>query len=100
MATRDGTFVQWLTQAGISTERLTVEQTAPMASSYLATPAPSPRLYETSEALIVQLDPFRGQEELLPIIDDLNAGNHRLPWLDNRRLVMSLTPRGPARAGP
>jgi hypothetical protein len=58
------------------------------------------QLYETSEALIVQLDPFRGQEELLPIIDDLNAGNHRLPWLDNRRLVMSLTPRGPAYAGP
>jgi hypothetical protein len=28
MATRDGTFVQWLTQAGIATERLTVEQTA------------------------------------------------------------------------
>jgi len=30
----------------------------------------------------------------------LNAGTHRLPWLDNRRLVMSLTPRGEARAGP
>jgi hypothetical protein len=37
---------------------------------------------------------------LLPVIDDLNAGNHRLPWLDNRRLVMALTPRGKARAGP
>ncbi len=58
------------------------------------------QLYETSEALIVHLDPFRGQEELLPLIDELNAGNHRLPWLDNRRLVMSLTPRGEARAGP
>jgi hypothetical protein len=58
------------------------------------------QLYETSEALIVYLDPFRGQDELLPVIDDLNAGNHRLPWLDNRRLVMSLTPRAKTRAGP
>jgi hypothetical protein len=57
-------------------------------------------LYETSEALIVQLDSFQGQDELRPIIDDLNAGNHRLPWLENRRLVMSLTPRDQARAGP
>ncbi len=58
------------------------------------------KLYETPEALIVYLDPFAGQDELLPAIDQLNAGNHRLPWLDNRRLVMSLTPRGAARAGP
>jgi hypothetical protein len=58
------------------------------------------QLYETPEALIVYLDPFKGQDELLPVIEDLNAGNHRLPWLDNRRLVMSLTPRGQARAGP
>jgi hypothetical protein len=58
------------------------------------------QLYETPEALIVYLDPFTGQDELLPLIDKLNAGKHRLPWLDNRRLVMSLTPRGQARAGP
>ena len=58
------------------------------------------QLYETSEALIVSLDPFAGQDELLPLIDELNASNHRLPWLDNRRLVMSLTPPGDARAGP
>jgi hypothetical protein len=58
------------------------------------------QLYETPEALIVHLDPFAGQDELLPIIDDLNAGHHRLPWLENRRLVMSLTPRGQAGAGP
>ena len=58
------------------------------------------RLYETPEALVVYLDPFKGQDELLPVIDALNAGNHRLPWLDNRRLVMALTPRGGARAGP
>jgi hypothetical protein len=58
------------------------------------------QLYETPEALIVYLDPFPGQDELLPVINDLNAGNHRLPWLDNRRLVMSLTAPGQARAGP
>ena len=58
------------------------------------------QVYETPEAVIVYLDPFAGQDELLPLIDELNAGNHRLPWLDNRRLVMSLTPRHQARAGP
>jgi hypothetical protein len=58
------------------------------------------QLYETPEALIVYLDPFAGQDELLPVIDDLNAGNHRLPWLDNRRLILSLTPQGKTRAGP
>lgn len=58
------------------------------------------QLYETPEALIVYLDHFAGQEELLPLIDALNAGNYRLPWLDNRRLVMSLTPTGQARASP
>ena len=52
------------------------------------------QLYETPEALIVYLDPFAGQEALVPVIDEFNAGNHRLPWLDNRRLVMSLTPPG------
>jgi len=58
------------------------------------------QIYETPEALIVYLDPFVGQDELLPVIDDLNASNHRLPWLENRRLVMSLTPQGEAHAGP
>jgi hypothetical protein len=58
------------------------------------------QLYETPEALIVYLDPFAGQDELVPVIDALNAGHHRLPWLDNRRLVMSLTPTAQVRAGP
>jgi hypothetical protein len=58
------------------------------------------QLYETPEALIVYLDRFAGQEELVPLIDELNAGNHHLPWLENRRLVMSLTPPGRARASP
>jgi hypothetical protein len=58
------------------------------------------RLYETPEALIVYLDPFAGQDELVPLIDELNASHHRLPWLGNRRLVMSLTPTAQPRAGP
>ncbi|MBL8792307.1 MAG: hypothetical protein JNM56_00225, partial [Planctomycetia bacterium] len=58
------------------------------------------RFYETPEALIVYLDPFAGQDALVPVIDALNARHHRLPWLENRRLVLSLTPTGQARAGP
>jgi len=58
------------------------------------------QLYETPEALIVYLDRFAGQDELVPVLDKLNAGQHRLPWLDNRRLVMSLTPSAQARSGP
>src|ERR1700693_4363599 len=34
MATRAGTFVQWLTQAGISADRLTVEQTAVLQAAF------------------------------------------------------------------
>ncbi len=58
------------------------------------------RLYCTPEALIVYLDPFRGQADLQPVVDRFNAGNHRLPWLEGRRVIISLTPRGPAPAGP
>ena len=58
------------------------------------------RLYATPEALIVYLDPFTGQEALIPCIDDFNAAQHRLPWLENRRLVMSLSPGPQIRAGP
>jgi hypothetical protein len=57
-------------------------------------------LYETPEALIVRMDPFRGREGLVPVIDKFNAAGHRLPWLENRQVVVSLTPRGQPRAGP
>jgi hypothetical protein len=57
-------------------------------------------LYETPQALIVYLDPFAEQDKLTPLIDKLNAANHRLPWLDNRRLIISPTPRREARAEP
>jgi hypothetical protein len=57
-------------------------------------------LYETPEALIVHLDPFAGQEALVPVIDRFNDAGHRLPWLENRWVVVSLTPSGPAPSGP
>jgi hypothetical protein len=57
-------------------------------------------LYETPEALIVQLDPFGGQEALVPVVDTFNAARHRLPWLENRQVVLSLTPPTRPRAGP
>ena len=34
MATTDGTFAQWLTQAGVATERLTIEQTAVLQAAF------------------------------------------------------------------
>ena len=49
-------------------------------------------LYQTPEALIVQLDRFGGQESLGPVVDAFNAEGHRLPWLENRQVVVSLTP--------
>jgi hypothetical protein len=58
------------------------------------------RLYSTPEALIVYLDPFAEQDALLPQIDRVNAEQHRLPWLDNRRLVISITPREPTGPSP
>jgi hypothetical protein len=57
-------------------------------------------LYETPEALIVQLDPFGGQDAAAPVVDAFNAAGHRLPWLENRQVVISLTPYVHPRAGP
>jgi hypothetical protein len=50
-------------------------------------------LYQTPKALIVSLDPFRGQAALVPWIDEFNAQGHRLPWFDDRQVVISLTPQ-------
>jgi len=58
------------------------------------------QLYATAEALIVQLDPFVGQEALEPVVDEFNRGGHCLPWLEERRLVVSLTPRESRGRGP
>jgi len=57
-------------------------------------------LYETPEALVVRLDQFAGQEALIPVIDEFNAAGHRLPWLEDRRVVVSLTPNDQPRSGP
>jgi len=57
-------------------------------------------LYQTPEALIVSLDPFAGQEALVPVIDEFNAQGHRLPWLEGRWVVVSLTPQARPRPGP
>ena len=51
-------------------------------------------LYETPEALIVHVDRFGGQEALMPLVDEFNAAGHRLPWLEDRRIVVSLAPAG------
>lgn len=55
-------------------------------------------LYGTPRALIVQLDPFAGQQALVPVVERFNQAGHRLPWLGDRRLVVSLTP--PSRQSP
>jgi hypothetical protein len=50
-------------------------------------------VYGTPTALVVQWDRFAGQEALAPVIDRFNAAGHRIPWLENRQVVLSLTPR-------
>jgi hypothetical protein len=57
-------------------------------------------LYATPEALIVHIDPFGCQEAVIPVVDAFNAARHRLPWLENRLVVISLSPRGQPQAGP
>lgn len=56
-------------------------------------------LYCTPRALIVYLKEFREQDRLIAYIDRFNAANHRVPWLENRQLILSLSPHAP-RAGP
>lgn len=56
-------------------------------------------LYCTPKALIVYLEEFPEQDVLVNYIDQFNAAQHRVPWLDNRQLILSLTPHA-ARAGP
>ncbi len=58
------------------------------------------QLFGTPEALIVQLDPLEGQEALIPVVDATNAAGHRLPWLENRQLVISLSPHRGKGRGP
>lgn len=58
-------------------------------------------LYCTPTALIVCFErEFSEQTQLLPTIDRINAEQHRIPWLDNRLLVLSVCPAAKSRAGP
>jgi hypothetical protein len=50
-------------------------------------------VYGTPTAVVVQLDPFAEQAALSSLIDRFNACGHRLPWLENRRLILSLSPK-------
>jgi hypothetical protein len=56
-------------------------------------------LYCTPNALIVYLEEFPEQDFLIDYIDRFNAACHRVPWLENRQLILSLSPH-PARAAP
>lgn len=59
------------------------------------------QLYLTPNTLVVQLSRFAEQEALLPLIDSLNDQSFQVPWLNDRRLVVSLTPaNGQPRASP
>jgi hypothetical protein len=56
-------------------------------------------LYSTPTAFIVYLEPFSEQDALIDYIDQFNAARHRIPWLGNRQLILSLNPNA-IRAGP
>jgi hypothetical protein len=59
------------------------------------------KLYCTPTSVIVLFDrEFRFQDDLLPVIDRINAEQHRIPWMDNRLLVLSVSPDHMPRAGP
>jgi hypothetical protein len=56
-------------------------------------------LYCTPKALIVYLEEFPEQDLLVDYIDRFNAAQHRVPWFENRQLILSLSPHA-ARDGP
>lgn len=59
------------------------------------------KLYCTPTSVIVYFDrEFRYQDDLLPVIDRINAEQHRIPWMNNRLLVLSIDPNAEPRAGP
>jgi hypothetical protein len=59
------------------------------------------QLYCTPTAFIVYFDrEYHEQHPLVPYIDRINAEQHRIPWLDNRLLVVSVGPSTNFRAGP
>jgi hypothetical protein len=47
--------------------------------------------------VIIGLEEFADQEALQPVLDRFHAAEQRVPWLDNRLLVLSLPPPAPDR---
>src|SRR5262249_44698398 len=58
------------------------------------------QLYETPEALIVYLDPFAGQEALMPVIDRLNNSTVSLKSVDQSDEGASVCAVASGRVGP
>ena len=59
------------------------------------------KLYLTPTSVIVYFDrEFGYQDDLVPMIDRINKEQHRIPWMDNRLLVLSVCPHREPRAGP
>ena len=56
------------------------------------------RLWQTSTEIIVQLDYFPEQLLLQTVVEEVNAKKTSIPWLEGRRLVVSLTPEPVRRA--
>ena len=50
-------------------------------------------LYATADELVVALDPFGSREVLTKYVEQLNANEHRIPWLGNRRLRVTFADR-------
>jgi hypothetical protein len=58
-------------------------------------------IYLTPTSVIVQFErELSYQADLLPVIDRINAEQHRIPWMDNRLLVLSVCPDRHPRDGP
>ena len=59
------------------------------------------KLYCTPTSVIVYFDQdFNHQDDVLPLIDRINSQQHRIPWMDDRLLVLSVCPESNSRAGP
>ena len=75
--------------------RLTVSFIRTLRRTFFTRPGKS---YCTPTSVIVYFDrEFCYQDDLLPMIDRINAEKHRIPWMDNRLLVLSVCQ---PRAGP
>jgi hypothetical protein len=58
-------------------------------------------IYLTPTSVIVQFErELSYQADLLPVIDRINAEQHRIPWMDNRLLVLSVSTDRHPRDGP